>query len=348
MRKISSSILFLLLIVGRLSSDTRVLKRLDYYPKSDSDYYFKPICSLAAHGNTIYGVENLSTRVVAFRLDYPQFSFSFFVGRPGQGPGDLLYPMAISIWGDSIAIKEASAFSLFGLKGIFQSKFKIYSNNSSFVFHGDRIFWLNPSIKQDHLIEVYSRDGERILTIGKKSIIRGVVASDPNDIDRIYEGMIFLYGQSIYYLSSKFGCYSRYTLRGDLLAEGDITEYLGERGAAVKKYNTDVHINHTRKNDGKTGYPKPLIFEAASLYKNFLYLMGSRFDRQGAVQTILDLKICDLNSMSAINSDFVIEKEGICRIDSFIILEDKGKLYLLLSITVIEEGHYLKIYEIPK
>ena len=348
MRKYPLLFLLVSFVSLGLSAGTRSLTRVFYYPKGDSDYYFKTICSLGAYGNTLYGVENLSNRVVAFKLDYPQFSFSNFLGRPGQGPGDLIYPMTISIWGDSIAIKEASAFSFFGLKGDFQSKFKIYSNNSSFVFHDDKIFWLNPAIKQDHLIEVYFRDGKRILTIGEKSIIRGVTASSPTAIDRIYEGMIFLHEQSIYYLSSKFGCYSRYSLGGELLAEGDITDYFGERGAVIKKYNVDVHIKHTRKNDGKTGYPKPSIFEAGSLYKDCLYLMGSRFDRQGAVRTLLNLKIFDLRSMSTVNDDFNIEKEGYCRIDSIIILEDKGKIFLLLSITVEEEGHYIEIYEIPK
>ncbi len=245
MKKILWIFLFGTLALDGLAADTS-LKRVFYYPKSDSDYYFKPICSLAQYGNILYAVENLSNRVVAFKLDYPQFSFSFFVGKPGQGPGDLIYPIAISIWGDSIAIKEASAFSFFSPKGEFQSKFKAYSNNASFFFFNDKIFWLNPSVKADHLIEIYSKEGKRLLTIGKKSIVPDVFASDPSTIDHIYEGLIFPYDQSVFYVSSRFGYYSRYTMSGELLAEGDITDLFGERGIVIKEYNTGVYINHNR------------------------------------------------------------------------------------------------------
>jgi hypothetical protein len=319
---------------------------VSYYPKNDKDYYFRPICSLAAFGNIVYGVENLSNKVVAFKFDYPQIKFSFVLGKPGQGPGDLMYPIAISIWGDDIAIKEASAFSFFGYKGDFQSKFKIFSNNKSFFFQDNKIYWLNPSIKQNHLIEVYLKDGKRISTIGNKSIIPKVITDDPIKIDSIYEGIIFPYGQSIYYLNSRFGYYCRYSLEGKVLAEGEISDTFGDRGTKVKKYNMAVYIDH-RKKAGDAGYPKPLIFEAASLYKDDLYFLGSRYTPEGAGRTTLDLKIFNLASMST-RSDFVISKEGFCRIDSFIMLENKGAIFLLLSITEMGEGHFLELYEVAK
>lgn len=90
------------------------------------------------------------------------------------------------------------------------------------------------------------------------------------------------------------------------------------------------------------------MFEAGLLYKSSLYFIGSKIDLQGEGKTTFDLKIADLDSITKIKRDFFVTKEGICRLDGFAILEGKGTSYLLLSITAMEMGQFLEMYEIPK
>lgn len=345
MKKLIQTILFLLLSFSRLAAGQKELIKEYSYPKNDQDYFFKPISSLAVFDNLVYAVENLSNKVVALRLDFPQIKYLFDIGKPGQGPGDLMYPISISIWGDDIAIKEASAFSFFSRDGRFRSKFKVFSNNKSFFFQDDKIYWLNPSIKQDYLVEVYLKNGKRISTIGSKSIIPQVVTNDPSRVDSIYEGIIVFYDKSIFYLNSRFGNFCRYSLDGNILVEGDMSDVFGNRGRAIKEFNTAVYINNERRKAGDVGYPKPLLFEASTIHNNDLFFLGSRYDPKGDGRTYLDLKRYSLDSMVG-KDDYVIEKKGFCRIDSFIILDHKGTLFMLLSITDFGEGHFLEIYEL--
>ena len=333
------------MFLGSLAAGPKELLRTSVYPTNNNEYFFKPICCLAISGDVVYGVENLSNKVIALKLNYPKLEYSRDIGRPGQGPGDLLYPIAAAISGDEIIIKEASAFSFFGIDGSFRSKFRAYSNNSAFFFLDNKLYWLNPSIKRSHLIEVYLKNGLMTSTIGDKSVMPQAMTEDPIRVDSIFEGIVFPYDNSVFYISARFGSYCRYSFAGDMLVEGDIGGLFGARGDRIKRFNTDVLIYKEIRKAEDSGYPKPLIFEAASVLNEEIFFMGSRYDPTGEGKTYLDLKRVKLDSMSTID-DYVVIKKGFCRIDSFIIFKRAGNLVMILSITDFGEGHFLELYEI--
>ena len=332
------------------------IKKIAYYPKEASDYYFKPISNLAVLGNVIYAVENLSNKVTAFKIelpannfDKPSIKYAFDVGKPGQGPGDLMHPFTISIWDDEIVVKESGFFSFFGKNGEFRSKFRIFTENNSFVCEDNKIFWLNPIFKQNHLIEVYERDGKRINTIGIKNIKADISKfKNPFYIEKLlYEGKLLSDGNLLYYINARFGNYFIFSMDGQIVSQGDISNKFGERGKIIKAYSNDVYIKQIRKNDGNTGFPKSIIFEDAALYKDEIYFINSKFviENNKVNKTIIEVIVLGLPSFNMKN-EYVINKEGIYRIDSFTITDNEASTYMLGAMCDMEEGNFLELYKL--
>ncbi len=325
--------------------DVTELKRILIYPKESQDYYFRPLVDLANLGSYLFAVENLRNRVIAFKLEYPKLTYAFDVGRPGQGTGDLMHPISLSIWNDEIAVKESGFFSIFDKNGKSLSKFRIFADSRAFVYQDNKIYWLNPNLEENHLIEVYQKAGERIFTMGTKFIKANSRAfiNPPRIEGLLYEGRLFSDGKTIIYFSSRFGKYFVFSLGGEALREGDINTIFGERGKKISKYNQDVYIERTKKEDQHSGYPFPLIFEDGCLHKDEIYFINSSIIQKTRPKTIIELKIISLKSMNLL-SEYIIEKDGVIRIDSLEVIEINNEPYILLSISVMEQGYYLELY----
>jgi hypothetical protein len=338
------TILFLSFFVCYLHADVKELRKVLYYPKETQDYYFRPLISLMSLGNLIFAIENLRNKAIALNLVYPRLTYAFDLGRPGQGPGDLMHPMSLSIWNEEIAIKDSGFFSFFDKNGRFLSKFRVFENEKAFIYQDNKIYWLNPTLDENHLIEVYLKEGKRISTIGKKFIEADVRAfRNPSLIESLlYEGNLFSDGKSLFYFNSRFGRFIIFSFEGKVLSEGDISKIFGERGEKIKEFNNDVYIKRTKKENQASGYPRPVIFEDGYLHKDKLYFINSIIKKNGE-KTIFELKILKAKTMNLLD-EYVITKEGVCRLDSLAVIEIDNEAFVLLSITVLNEGYYLELY----
>jgi hypothetical protein len=340
-------VIFLFFAASVLYGDVMELKRTFFYPKESQDYYFKPISDLLCVDDMIYGVENLRNKVIALKFEPTKISYTFDIGRPGEGPGDLQHPFSLSIRNDEIAVKEAGFFSFFNKAGKYLFKFRAFSYNNDFVYINNKIYWRNANLKEDHLIEIYTKEGERISSFGKKFLAADINAfQNPPFIESLlYEGYIFSDGKSIFYFNSRFGNYIIFSLEGKTLAEGDISEYFGERGKKIKEYNNETYIERKKDKKRKSlGYPRSEIFEDGYLYNNKIYFISSTIMSKNGMKTIFELRKFDIKSINPLE-EYIIQKDGICRLDSLAILEKDGQEYVLLAITVIEEGFFLEVYK---
>jgi hypothetical protein len=331
--------------------EVKELERTSYYPKETEDYYFRSLVGLAIIDNSIFAVENFSHKVIALELDrHGQLKYLHDVGRPGQGPGDLMYPLAISAWNDEIAVNSSGFFSFFDKSGGFLSRFKIFKVENTFIYTDNKIYWLSPNLGENYLIEVYEKDGKRISTIGHKFINADVHAfKNPNQIvSLLYEGNIFSDGEKrILYFNQRFGDYIVFSAGGKVISKGNIRDGFGERGKIINEYNNDVYIHRTKKEGEPSRYPKSVIFEDGYLYKDKLYFICSQIFPKDKAMTIFELRVFSAKTRKPLN-EYLIRKNGICRLNSFAVIENNHKLFALLSTTLFEEGHFLELYAIDQ
>jgi hypothetical protein len=343
------AITFLLIFIPSHTSYASIveMQQISYYPKNIGDRYFRPIVDLAIVDDKIYSIENMKHRAIAFQLEFPQINYAFDIGKFGQGPGDLQWPISLSIWNDEICIKESGFFSFFKTNGKFLSKFRIFSAHSTFIYIDNKIYWLNPDFKKDYLFEIYTKEGERLQTFGNKFLKTGIFTFQNASFIQtlLYEGNVFYYGKSIYYFNSRFGNYFIYSLDGKTLAEGDISIHFGERGEKIKKYNNERYIKQNKKIRKKgSGYPKSVIFEDAYLCKDKIYFTCStQSKKNGGVETAFDFFIINIKSMNLIEKS-IIRKESLCRLDSLAVVEENGEDYILLALTDHSNGFFLELY----
>jgi hypothetical protein len=88
------------------------------------DGYYTTIPHIALQGDIFYISDNLKHRVLAYRLQDNKLEFLWAVGRPGQGPGDLMRPTEISASVDKLAVYDEHGISFFGPDGGFKSRFR--------------------------------------------------------------------------------------------------------------------------------------------------------------------------------------------------------------------------------
>jgi len=330
-----------------VSAEVTELKRIYYYPKDNDDYYFRPIVDLTVLDNMAYGIANLNNKAIAFKIEFPKINYAFDIGMPGQGTGDLLHPITLSIWNDEIAIKESGFFSFFEKTGKYLSKFRIFSSHPAFTFLDNKIYWLNPNLKDSYLFEIYGKNGERISTFGTKFPNVDIHAfKNPIRIqNQLYQGKLLSNGKSIFYFNSRFGKYYIFSLDGKTLSEGDISKHFGERGKKIKEYNNKLFIERVKNQEKKTsGYPLPLIFKDSYLYKDRLYFISSTLSEEKGEKTTFKLRILSIKSMILLE-EYIIRRENFCRLDSLAVVEENGKDYILIAITDFEEGHFLELYK---
>lgn len=331
-------------IIPLSSEGPKELKRISSYPSRDSDIFFRPIICLAILDNQIYGVDNLDNKIVKFNIVYPEIAYSSDIGRSGQGPGDLMHPMYLSIWLQKICIKDGGAFSFFEKNGRFISRFKIFEGNDVFVYRNGEIFWLNPNLNEGHLVDVYNEEGLRARSFGRKDLnVDTKGYPNPQKIlSEAYSGTLLSDANALYYFNSRFGYFEVYSFNGQLIRKGSINDGFGDRGKEVPAFNSDIYIERTRTRKEWSNYPLPVVFERAFMYKNSIYFAGTRIMAKGE-STIIDIKEFSLDTMK-LNSEYLIKKDGVCRLDALAIIEHGDDRSFLLSVTNHGEGYFLELY----
>ncbi len=337
----------LLLSLNITYAENEDLQRISFYPKNADDYYFKPIIDMEILDEVVYGVENREHKVIAFKIEFPQIKYDFDIGRHGQGPGDLEFPLSLSIWKNEIAIKEQGFISFFKKSSEFSGKFRIFSPQTRFIFCDDKIYWVSPSFKESYLFELYTKDGKRISTFGTKFLDidpTSFPGKHPSFIQYlIYKGNLFFYGNSLFYFNSLFGKYYQFSLDGEIIKEGDISGCFEKRGREIKEFNSDKYIKKKNQRRKSSGYLMDVIFEDGYLHKDKIYFVSHAHSYENGEQTIIDIRTININTMSLLEKH-IIRRKGLCRLESVAVFEKNGEDYILLSLTDFNEGSFLEIY----
>lgn len=346
--RMTEAVLLSLFFSSFIAESAESLKLICSYPKDEKkDYYFRPIISLQMKDNLIYGVENMSNKIDIFKFDNLNIEFIKNIGRPGQGPGDLQYPMSLSIQEDVIVIKENTYFSFFNTQGGYIRKIKTFSPSTVFFYNEKSIYWLNSNWKENHLIERYAESGERLSTLGdKKEILNYLISKDEVKLEKnsIFDGSLFNYNNSILYINKRFGKFIIFSFEGTILDKGDINSIFGDRGEKQKKYNYDVFVSGKAKPTQPPPYPTADIYEHAYLDSGKVYFIYSNIEKMNEDRiTNIDIKILNMSNKSLVK-EYSIKKNHICRINGFAVLNNDNDEYLVLSYTILEEGNYLDIY----
>ena len=91
MKNVLTFLILLMVSISIVSSQDIIenedLQRISFYPKNADDYYFNPIIDMEILDDYVYGVENLSHKVIAFKIEFPQIKYDSDIGNHGQGPG---------------------------------------------------------------------------------------------------------------------------------------------------------------------------------------------------------------------------------------------------------------------
>jgi len=161
-------LVIILFSTGEISAEVKELKRICYYPQKNDDLYFRVISDLEIIEDEIYAVANHEHKILVFKFEDYQIKHIRDIGRHGKGPGDLIRPARLSIWNHEIAVRSQNSFSFFNRNGNFLSRFKMFISRNLFVYLDNKIYWLNSKLEETHLIEVYTKEGERMSTFGKK------------------------------------------------------------------------------------------------------------------------------------------------------------------------------------
>ena len=344
-------LVLILFMVMSLFAEVIELKKISFYPKEDSDYYFRPIIDLDIIDDEIYGVVNFEHKILVFKLEDSQIKYIRDISRMGQGPGDLMRPGRLSIWNNEIAVEGEHSFSFFSQEGKYLSRFKISSGRKYFVYLNNKIYCLYSQLEDNHLMEVYAKDGKRISTFGEKYLnIDTSHHKNPPYFERsMYEGKVFSDGKHIYYFNAKFGDYFVFSLDGKILEQGNLSEQFGERGRLSKRINTELYIERSKQQEDikPNRFGKNTLFERGYLHKNKLYFIGSsNYPENGGFRTTYTIRVLDLQSLSLLK-EYLIRYDhiGLRRCDSLAVLEKNGEELIILAITNFEEGTFLEVYK---
>ncbi len=262
------------------SDDGGFLSRRDHaLDLGGSDYlHFAKAIENTEHG--LFVVENLEGRVLRFN---EAFQLQATIGKPGEGPGELQYPAQLSVWGDSLVVRDQRGFSFFDIDGNFKSRFRIYSFVNSFVYVRGKIFAVLVAPRKPNYGYIFNEKGEMRGSFGKKffSSERRSQLQEAYDSERYFsDGRLLSDGQFIYYLNARFGRAAKFDLEGNQLEDKELNT--GVNDPMIVQKNLDI-LENGRKN---RQYASPqfegrakdtyAVFLDAALVGEHIYLYGEK------------------------------------------------------------------------
>jgi hypothetical protein len=352
LRAIWGIVLFSFLMNGLTADDAKILTKIGAYPQKDSDYYFKGLTDLAISGDILYELDNSACKAVKFAFDGRNIIFLKEIGRPGQGPGDLMLPMSLAITKNGIAVFDDAGISFFSADGSFQDRFKtIPTIRDRFTYLDDEIYIKKFQTSDHHLIEVRSRTGSLLRTVGRKYLRfdpASFIDRDPAAVEaQAYEGPLVTDGESIYYLNSAFGDIKKFDNRGMLLAENNLVSSFGEFGQAIFEANQDLYFHGgLDRVSNKRMYPSSGVWRDAAVENGKLYIMADYFAPKIGKSKTIDILAVDLNTLKPMAKfRFPLEKED--RPQCLAVSERNGVPIFLIAMHTAE-GYEIGIYATEK
>lgn len=270
---------------GLLSRDVVDLSRRDLFPEGENGEIFKTGVDLKCHGEWIYVVDHFHHRVLRYQLD-KTLKFVDTIGTKGLGPGDLLFPLTISIWNNTLVINDRRGFSFFTLSGEYIKKYKDTSSYFSSTFCENKIFTLSTDGESSHFIQNATTDGKVIGLFGRKlfplnyGIVKRLNASQVETY--IYRGFLLADSKYIYYINIRFGNIIKYTLSGKEIARGNISGFFGENGQKKVQKNAQMFLEEgfdpLDKKTQKIRIRALYLFSKAAISDKCIYLLSDSYN----------------------------------------------------------------------
>ncbi|MCP2597547.1 6-bladed beta-propeller, partial [Candidatus Aminicenantes bacterium AC-335-G13] len=197
------------------------LKLIRVLPVKEERVFFKttPFIVVDNFGN-VYAVDNREHTVYKFDRNGKLLQK---IGRKGEGPGDLEFPVHICVRKDKVFISDNRAISIFDLNGKFINRFRKFRHIISMAVFRDTILLTESSAEK--LINVYDFKGKKLNSFGEKykvdySIYKGWPKAYIDQM--INRGKILCSNNYIFYISYAFGDVFGYSASGKLLFKKEI------------------------------------------------------------------------------------------------------------------------------
>lgn len=191
------------------------LKKVDFYPKTEDDVFFRWVTDIRIQGNLLAAVVNFDHKIYLFNIA-SELDLAGMIGGPGEGPGELILPVNANVSKDEIAVIDETGVSFFKLTGEFATKFRLFSPNRNFVYKNDKVYLSNPVPEKPHLINVFKKSGELVGEFGDKAYkpdYNKFKGMSPFEVEKRVNGGMLLGGDNcLYHLNAYFGEIVKYSL----------------------------------------------------------------------------------------------------------------------------------------
>jgi len=276
----SSFVLAILFVVKPSYSDSKLrMQKIEMDEKETG--FFRAITDMVITNDKLIIADFFSNQVLCYKYQGAKAVFSNLIGRPGQGPGDIQKPIALSAFKDRVAIKDQENVSIFSTDGEFFYKFKQFSPIIGHLMDNSRVYYLSSNPSSDYLINVFSLKGEFLSQILKKQLwvnTGELTASNSFREKLVYDGHIWSDGKYLIYVSRYFGIIEKYSLSGELLLKRDISEDL-DNNARTKSAGNRKTLIQSRELKLDKGTPDcHELFLDSYLDGEYLYLLMSQYD----------------------------------------------------------------------
>jgi hypothetical protein len=266
-----------------IAQPIKILQGREFTLKDENRGFLKSISDIKIYNDEAYIVDNAEHQVAVYEISADEFVFSRFIGRSGQGPGELQLPSRMSIFRDKIAIQDQGGISFFETSGKYISRFRFFSTGLSFVFDANDIYILFVNPTKTEIIDRYSMSGERIISFGDKPYsINELIQKGMRPVTTemvLYDGILLSDDTSVFYLNKRFGTIERFDLNGKKIMGRDIQDILDKNAKAKIGQNKKLFLNgefDMVKSQGQI--PQYYIFREGYLIGPDIYLLLDQFD----------------------------------------------------------------------
>ncbi len=270
--------------------DQKIPQVLEYHEKDAQFYDIRELAldtqdvflsqpvKILEYNDKVYVLDRKLCKILV--LD-PQGKYLYSVGRPGQGPGDLEYPLNFTISQDRIYILSSGArkIDLFSLNGNYEKRITIAPpNDDPFSYPSQVIVGKNNRILitynlSSHLIDSYFENGDFEKTLLKREApinVPGVNIGNSSFFQLVDQG------ESIIHFDYFSGVFTKLSLSGKILVQFSAFD-------AQHKREQDRILKEVQASAGKQMNP-PLRIEVYELWAD-----GYCIDESGDIIALLKI-----------------------------------------------------------
>lgn len=317
--------------------------------------YYTTIPFIAIQGDLFFIVDNFKHRVLVFRYGQNRLEFLRAVGRPGQGPGDLMRPTDISVSADRLAVRDELGISFFGTDGQYKDRFPLLSKSTAMLYRKPEVYIATCDSRSPDLIQVHSGSGKPVRSFLEKrslhpvrhDIHRGL---SPDSVERIvFDGVLRAEGPSLYYLSRRFGDFVTYGLSGKPAVKKDLAPLLSGNERTKVRENRRMFLDEgfdLVKNNRMV--PSLYLFSDAQIMNGRLYLLIDGWDLSNRkTRSTIEFAEIDIASWRVLNvyvAETAASRESAA---NFVLLEEDGEPVFLTRLRDPEDDDKMCLFR-PK